>query len=225
MAEGGWLPWKEQKMDVRPTPDYKELAKPLKPPPHGLEWKRLEDGAWELRTMRVRKAEPSQAEKDQDGATKEKENEEGGDEAPAPEFLEHVVLPDDTLVGICLKYKVKDRELRRLNGFVGGHFRMCDVLIVPNRFAPGQQPTQGAAGKEPISRNDMMQVFRKASQLGAEESRFYLENNGWDLSKALAQWRAENRWEAEQWAGVNSTKSTSNTRRNNRQQEQQGQFP
>lgn len=32
----------------------------------------------------------------------------GGDEAPAPEFLEHVVLPDDTLVGICLKYKVRD---------------------------------------------------------------------------------------------------------------------
>lgn len=130
----------------------------------------------------------------------------------APEFLEHVVMPDDTLVGICLKYKVKrrcsapkrartpwcheafcrlracsllaslpsavlffplnphapvvflcaplrlcaglptnnaaeqthvtkvkDREVRRLNGFVGSHFRMCDVLIVPNRFAAGQQ--------------------------------------------------------------------------------------
>lgn len=65
-----------------------------------------------------------------------------------------------------------------------------------------QQPIQGASGKEPMSRNDMTQVFRKDSQLGAEESRFYLESNGWELSKALAQWRAENRWEAEQWAGV-----------------------
>jgi len=34
--------------------DYKELLKPLKKPPHGLEWRRLEDGAWELR--RTRKA-------------------------------------------------------------------------------------------------------------------------------------------------------------------------
>ncbi len=34
--------------------DYKEILKPLKKPPHGLEWRRLEDGAWELR--RTRKA-------------------------------------------------------------------------------------------------------------------------------------------------------------------------
>lgn len=31
--------------------DYAELAKPLKKPPHGLEWRRLEDGAWELRSI------------------------------------------------------------------------------------------------------------------------------------------------------------------------------
>lgn len=32
--------------------DYKELAKPLKAPPHGLEWRRLQDGSWELRSAR-----------------------------------------------------------------------------------------------------------------------------------------------------------------------------
>ncbi|CAM9528659.1 unnamed protein product, partial [Hapterophycus canaliculatus] len=116
----------------------------------------------------------------------------------APEFLEHVILPDDTLAGICLKYKVKDRELRKLNGFVGDHFRMCDSLLVPNRFAPGQQPIQGAVGKQPMTQEDMMQVFRKASRLGTEETKFYLESSGWDLAKALAEWRAEVRWEAEQ---------------------------
>lgn len=46
-----------------------------------------------------------------------------------------------------------------------------------------------------------MQIFRKASQLGPEETRFYLDTSGWDLSKALAEWRAENRWEAEQVCG------------------------
>lgn len=30
--------------------DYKELAKPLRMPPDGLTWRRLEDGAWELRS-------------------------------------------------------------------------------------------------------------------------------------------------------------------------------
>lgn len=31
----------------------------------------------------------------------------GKEKERAPEFLEHVVMPDDTLVGICMKYKVK----------------------------------------------------------------------------------------------------------------------
>jgi len=29
--------------------DYRELAKPLEPPPRGLEWRRLEDDTWELK--------------------------------------------------------------------------------------------------------------------------------------------------------------------------------
>lgn len=57
--------------------DYKELAKPLKPPPHGLEWEKLDDGTWELRTIRVRKAQPSREEQEQGGATTEKGMEEG----------------------------------------------------------------------------------------------------------------------------------------------------
>ncbi|CAN0399581.1 unnamed protein product, partial [Ectocarpus sp. 8 AP-2014] len=57
--------------------DYKELAKPLKPPPHGLEWEKLDDGTWELRTIRVRKAEPSREEQEQGGAKTEKGKEEG----------------------------------------------------------------------------------------------------------------------------------------------------
>lgn len=44
----------------------------------------------------------------------------------------------------------------------------------------------------------MMQIFRKKSQLGPQEARFYLEASAWDLAKALEEWREENRWEAEQ---------------------------
>lgn len=60
---------------------------------------------------------------------------------------------------------------------------------------------QGAVGKQPMTRDDMMQIFRKASQLGPQETRFYLETSAWDLQKALTEWRAENRWEAEQVRG------------------------
>ena len=53
-------------------------------------------------------------------------------------------------------------------------------------------------GKAPLTRDEKMQIFRKASQLGPQETRFYLEANEWELSEALSQWRAEIRWEAEQ---------------------------
>ncbi|CBJ27042.1 expressed unknown protein [Ectocarpus siliculosus] len=48
-----------------------------------------------------------------------------GNEDPAPEFLEHVVLPDDTLVGICLKYKV--REGNKCEGLVVYSFSIALV--------------------------------------------------------------------------------------------------
>lgn len=182
---------------------------------------------------------------------------------------------------------MKDRELRRLNGFVGNNFRMCDALIIPNRFAAGQEvswfavarfesviiifdfwlpkapgsykttnlswaesgepqsaascvfcswpevlfsihriqecthsltrpargnpsrvmccwPIQGGAtGRKPMpmTRDKKMQIFRGETHLGPHETRFYLEASGWELTKALDEWRAEVRWEAEQVRG------------------------
>lgn len=49
-----------------------------------------------------------------------------------------------------------------------------------------------------MNRDDLMQIFRKVTRLGPQEARFYLETSAWDLAKALAEWREENRWEAQQ---------------------------
>lgn len=59
--------------------DYKELAKPLKKPPHGLEWRRLEDGAWELRSITKALSLLEQQEKDRKRADEDKEEREEGD--------------------------------------------------------------------------------------------------------------------------------------------------
>eukprot|EP00752_Nemacystus_decipiens_P018734 g16796.t1 len=196
MSDGRWYP----STNIRPTPDYKELAKPLRLPPDGFKWRRLEDGAWELMSTAAKAVNMDDGEEGENkgqGMEKKEEKELGEEKESGLDFLEHVVMPDDTLAGICIKYKVKDRELRRLNGFVGDLFRTCDVLIIPNRFSAGHQPTQ-RAGKTPVTRDDMIQIFRKESQLGPQEARFYLETNAWDLAEALAEWHEENRWEIEQ---------------------------
>eukprot|EP00904_Undaria_pinnatifida_P005227 jgi/Undpi1/1834/HiC_scaffold_12.g05221.m1 len=188
--------WKRVHGDREYWADYKELAKPMKPPPHGLEWRRLPDGAWELRTV---KKTPLVGYGE--GKEEEEEDEVAESDAPkihVPEFLEHVVMPEDTLTGICMRYKVKDRELRRLNGFIGNHFRMCDSLIVPNRFKAGEEPKQNTIGQEPLTEPELLQSFSVASKLGTSEAKYYLESNDWDLTKALKEWRDEKAWESEQ---------------------------
>ena len=42
MSEGGYFPWKVQKVQTVPTFDYSKLAVPLEPPPIGLQWCRDE---------------------------------------------------------------------------------------------------------------------------------------------------------------------------------------
>ncbi|CAN0369396.1 unnamed protein product, partial [Discosporangium mesarthrocarpum] len=62
--------------------------KPLRPPPVGLRWHRLHDGAWELQPVPP------------------KVDDSIGQQETPPAFLEHIVMPEDTLIGLCLRYKV-----------------------------------------------------------------------------------------------------------------------
>jgi hypothetical protein len=45
--------------------------------------------------------------------------------APAGEYIEHIVLPTDTLQGICLAYKVSAMRLKKENGFSGNNLQLA----------------------------------------------------------------------------------------------------
>lgn len=47
------------------------------------------------------------------------------------DFIEHTVLPTDTLAGIRLRYKVTVTELRKYNNFCGEQFQLCETLRIP----------------------------------------------------------------------------------------------
>mmetsp|Transcript_14951 Transcript_14951/g.17810 ORF Transcript_14951/g.17810 Transcript_14951/m.17810 type:complete len:80 (-) Transcript_14951:496-735(-) len=47
MAEGGILPWKNNRDNTKYA-DYSGLQKPLASPPIGYSWIRADDGKWEL---------------------------------------------------------------------------------------------------------------------------------------------------------------------------------
>jgi LysM repeat protein len=46
-------------------------------------------------------------------------------ESTGDEYMEHVVLPTDTLQGLCLAYKLSATRLRMINGFSGNSLQMA----------------------------------------------------------------------------------------------------
>ena len=56
-----------------------------------------------------------------DRSFKDKEDADFHMNFPNPSVLEHVVMPGDTIQGICLRYRVSAVELRRHNNFSGNN--------------------------------------------------------------------------------------------------------
>jgi LysM repeat protein len=64
------------------------------------------------------------------------------------DYLEHVVLPSDTLQGICLAYKISSQKLRQANCFSGN-----TLLLAPKKLVIPISPQQaGRVGFGPIVR-------------------------------------------------------------------------
>ena len=68
-----------------------------------------------------------------------------------PERNEHVVLPSDTFMGLCLKYGVSGRALRKANKLEGDNVQSREVLLIPpptnGRPAPRQEQTRDVAAQ------------------------------------------------------------------------------
>jgi hypothetical protein len=174
MAEGGWLPWKRQKHS-QVFADYSNLMKPLPCPPEGLVWTRQNGRDWLLEKT-------------------QKENRCSDEESSEPPaFLNHVVMPGDTLLGLTLRYKVSAAELRKANNFFGDHFRLCKILVIPRRSNCGVQK---------MTQEVMIQYVTAQTSLHAAEARFYLEETDWDKEKAIEQFCKDCDWEESQNAFV-----------------------
>jgi len=110
--------------------------------------------------------------------------------SPATAFVEHVIMPEDTLFGILLRYNVSKRELKRWNDFPGESFHCLDVLRVPI----GKPDQLEADMQDPSSRQIILQRFKTSTRLGEKEALYYLDENGWHLEAAVAQFRADDEW-------------------------------
>lgn len=85
--------------------------------------------------------------------------------------LEHVVMPTDTLQGICIAYKVHPTALRRANHFSGNNLMLAPKkLIIP---APAKRKAAAATGggarqRVPVAQQDTTSKEYKINSLQAK---------------------------------------------------------
>ena len=109
----------------------------------------------------------------------------------------------DTIPGICLRYKINARELRKVNKFSGESLILApDYLKIPNSAVPnrGKASTSlGGLSDEEVKQIEMMNSVEKFvnvfPNLTRLEAKFYLEDEGWDFDKAVSTAKADVEWE------------------------------
>lgn len=109
------------------------------------------------------------------------------DLTPPPPPREHVVLPGDTLQGLCLRYKTTARKLKKVNPSLDvGNSSLRGVAALR---IPGTGPAQPATAEVEIAR-----VRAAVPALSTAEARFYLSVDA-TVEAAVAHARADAAWE------------------------------
>mmetsp|Transcript_22463 Transcript_22463/g.37119 ORF Transcript_22463/g.37119 Transcript_22463/m.37119 type:complete len:184 (+) Transcript_22463:58-609(+) len=133
------------------------------------------------------------------GTLSQEENEDH-ENKPVLQIIEHEISPADTIMGLSLKYDAEPQVIKNLNGIFGDIsapvFRLTfkkKLRIPTNRSQP--IPTDPAV-LEALRRRRAMKEFRDTSKCNSDsETRFYLDSNDWDVSRALSDYQSDCLWE------------------------------
>lgn len=107
------------------------------------------------------------------------------------QYLEHLVLPSDTLAGICIRYKVTATQLRQANCFSGSN-----LSLAPQRLII---PTNGfkVLSKQDDSSHEykIHAVMATLPQLNRTEAKAYLQMSDWEVERAIEGAKEDLVWE------------------------------
>ena len=96
-------------------------------------------------------------------------------------------MPQDTLPGICLQYRVSALELKRFNLMSSNNVQMLKEVKIP--ISHNEPITIQQEGRDVI-----LQRFKNATGESREEALIYLEDHEFNLDAALMAWRADESW-------------------------------
>lgn len=111
------------------------------------------------------------------------------------DYVEHVVLPTDTLQGVCLSYGVRETKLKMANHFSGNSLSLAPKrLVIPlskKALRSGYIRVQDTDAKE----YKVHAFLAEFADLGMAEAKAYLELADWDLKDAVRSARDDYEWE------------------------------
>eukprot|EP00980_Cylindrotheca_fusiformis_P016678 scaffold5024_cov136-Cylindrotheca_fusiformis.AAC.7 len=112
------------------------------------------------------------------------------------DYVEHIVLPTDTLQGICIAYKVSVVSLRRANHFTGQLHSAPKKLLIP---LSKQALRTGYIRVQDTDTKEYKLSFFQAefADITPTEAKAYLELADWDLKEAIRSMREDREWEKE----------------------------
>lgn len=116
------------------------------------------------------------------------------------DYVEHVVLPTDTLQGICIAYKVSATHLRRANHFSGTLHSAPKKLVIP--LSKEALRTGFIRVQDTDTKEYKLHYFQvEFPDINATEAKAYLELANWELKEAIQSAREDREWETESEEG------------------------
>ncbi len=111
----------------------------------------------------------------------------------ANEYYEHIILPSDTLQGLCLQYRIKPTKLRQVNRFSGCNLNLAPKkLLIPKAFGRAKVRVQDKSTKD-YKIHFIMATYEFMS---LKESKSYLEIFEWSVDDALKGIEDDLKWES-----------------------------
>lgn len=112
------------------------------------------------------------------------------------DYVEHVVLPTDTLQGICIAYKVSVVHLRRANHFTGQLHSAPKKLLIP---LSKQALRTGYIRVQDTDTKEYKLSFFQAEfpDISPTEAKAYLELADWELKEAMRSMKEDREWQKE----------------------------
>jgi LysM repeat protein len=113
------------------------------------------------------------------------------------DYVEHVVLPTDTLQGLCISYKITSTQLRQANCFSGN-----SLLLAPSKLVIPISKTALRAGFIRVQDTDQKEykvhaMLAEFPDFSMTEAKAYLELADWDLKRAIRSAKDDQEWERE----------------------------